>query len=108
MSYIKSVYGSGRYKYFWVDLPIPTPVNPPLFIAMYPLHTWFPVVNNFEHGLEKPVRRDACLSFNNFVTDPDANIIPIKATIPSIRKENLILYFFAIGTDIKIAPTIHA
>ena len=22
---IKSVYGSGKYKYFWVDLPSPTP-----------------------------------------------------------------------------------
>ena len=31
---IKSVYGSGKYKYFWVELPRPVPVKPPLFIAM--------------------------------------------------------------------------
>ena len=31
---IKSVYGSGKYKYFWVELPKPTPVSPPLFIAI--------------------------------------------------------------------------
>ena len=31
---IKSVYGSGKYKYFCVEFPSPTPVNPPLLIAI--------------------------------------------------------------------------
>ena len=34
IAYIKSVYGSGRYKYFCVEFPRPTPVKPPLLIAI--------------------------------------------------------------------------
>ena len=40
---IKSVYASGKYKYFWVEFPKPFPINPPLFIAINPLQTWYPV-----------------------------------------------------------------
>ena len=31
---IISVWGSGIYEYFWVLLPLPTPLNPPKFIAI--------------------------------------------------------------------------
>ena len=40
---IKSVWASGKYKYFWVEFPKPTPNKPPLLIAINPLHTWYPV-----------------------------------------------------------------
>ena len=61
---MKSVCGSGRYKYFCFELPNPTPNKPPLFKAMYPLHTWFPLSNSLSHGLLKS-SLSFCLSLIN-------------------------------------------
>ena len=37
---IKSVWLSGKYRYFWLLWPRPAPKRPPSEIAINPLHTW--------------------------------------------------------------------
>ena len=101
IGYIKSVWASGRYKYFWVLLPNPFPKSPPLLIAIYPLHIWLPVVKYLSQG-------DFILNLSNLslsIKPGTFKIIMVKTIIikaPAVPPINPIFFLIILSTgDVK-------
>ena len=104
---IKSVWASGKYKYFCVELPKPTPNKPPLLIAIKPLQTWYPVVSVYlEHGFLKLSLPFWILLKKLFPEYKMARPAIIHPT--AIILINFIILFWTIGILINVRNTIPA